>query len=247
MDTSSQFYKALSSISFYKPQLYNDSATIIWEINPQKKKRGSDILITIAKPLDPNKKGRPQKGEAKFDYKNSAKFILSPIECYQILTNMPKIMKGIYENPKETNPKFKKIFQIVHFRKKEEGEGTPSRLLLQLMQDDKGNTLPLVKMTIVPPKEWNNTQTASYVFKPDELKYFLNFLEAYFKYSGLILALLEWTRSNILYGNGETNQDNTATKASKTTKDGDDDDYSNDTDGVVSDDFSVDITDFDPF
>ena len=203
-------HKKLLLMRFPKPQLFNDTSTIIWEINPQK--RGKDVFITIAKALDPTNKSRPKKGQAKYNYDAAAKFILGPLECYELIDAVPKLLKGIYENPKESNPKYKKIFQIVHFRRNtEDGKQSPSRLLLQSVEDKQGNPTSALKLTIVPPKDWKNSQSASYVFKPNEFRYFLNFLETYTRYFDLMIMAFEWIRNNyynLLFSKDNINNEN---------------------------------------
>jgi len=142
-------------MKFYNPRL----ATITFGVSVFK----GTVQIAIAKTLNPNFQGHPAKGQKIYDWENTVFFSLSPEECYRVMSSIDNIVHGTYENPKEKNSKFTKVFSITHFQNEQ-----PSRLILDGTKDNAGNPTGSIVLTIIPPQ--GKGQTSSYVCRPDEFK-----------------------------------------------------------------------------
>jgi hypothetical protein len=111
---------------FYNPKL----AAFKVEVSTQKEK----IQIMVAPAVDPNRTGRPQKGEQVFDWNNCGFFSLLPNECWNLARNWDKILRGTYKDPKATNPEYEGNFTLVHYLNNQ-----PSRLTFKCATDTNGN------------------------------------------------------------------------------------------------------------
>lgn len=182
------------NLAISKPSLYNPKTSLIsWDITSA----GNSVHIYLAKTLNPNNVGVVKKGEKRYDHEKPAHFSLSVDECFQILEAYPKLIKGIYENPKENDPKYKKQFSLQHFRFDTSGSKFPSRFILETSKDKNGNIIPSLKLTLIPPKSFPKTQVVSYSFRISETKRFITFIETFCKNSDFLVSTITCIQSLI--------------------------------------------------
>ena len=172
------------------------------------------LQLHIAECNDPDAKNRTYNND------NRVNFTISASECYHIVSNFKEIMTGEWRDTKQSDEKYKKIFQIAHFV-----ENSSSRLLLE--PSNKG----ALKVTIVPPKE-SGKKALSYVLSYDkqfglyERAMFLDFVKAVATtgpynaqlFKSKIKTLREMLRKEIeLDGNNQNkNQNNANTRSNRT-------------------------------
>lgn len=127
------------------------------------------IQLALAKALNPNFKGRPEKNQKVYDRDHTCYFSLRPIECLHILNNLQSVMEGTYENPKEKIDSFRKVLSLTHFKNNQ-----PSRLILDRHKDGSGNYTGAIVLTIIPVQ--GEGFPVTYAFRFDELTLFKFYL-----------------------------------------------------------------------
>jgi len=142
------------------------------------------VQIALAKTLDPNFTGRPEKGQKVYDWEKTIYFSLSAGECFNINEYFKQILEGSYINELEKNEKFKKVFSITHFRNDQ-----PSRLILDRAKDSKGNSLGSIILTLIPPK--NEGESISYAFRHNEMVQFKYYIDNGSRYLEFVKDIYE--------------------------------------------------------
>jgi len=142
-------------MQFFNPKL----STITFSVSMNK----GTVQIAMAKTMDPNFTGRPEKGQRMYDWENTVYFSLRPEECIYILENLNSLLKGTYVNHREKNDKFKNILSLTHFR-----NGQPSRLIIDRSLDGSKNPTGSIIMTILPPQ--GNGFPVTYALRHDEMR-----------------------------------------------------------------------------
>ena len=128
------------------------------------------IQVAMAKALDSNFSGRPQKGQKIYNWEKTNYFSLSDIECATIYNSLDDLLDGKYVNQQEKNEAFKNILSVTHFR-----ENQPYKLLLQRHKDQDGNFTRTLVLGIVPPKD-SGFPSTHYIFRGVELLVFREFI-----------------------------------------------------------------------
>lgn len=129
--------------------------------------------ITIAKTLNPDAKGRAQKGEKRFDNEHAASFTLTRDECCTLAEAMPALVKGNYVNPDEKDPKRKSTLSFTHFPPGK----SPSFLLIDTARDRNNVICGSLKISVIPSKD-SEYSAAWYIFKKNEMMRFGYFIKA---------------------------------------------------------------------
>jgi len=142
-------------MQFFNPRL----STITLSVSMNK----GTVQIAMAKTINPNFTGRPEKGQKIYDWENTVYFSLQPIECVLILENLNALLNGTYVNHKEKNDRFKKCITLTHFRNNQ-----PSRLLIDRTKDQSGNPTGSMLISIIPPQDMGSPVT--YAFRHEEMK-----------------------------------------------------------------------------
>lgn len=137
------------------------------------------LQISIAKALNPNKKGRPQAGESLFDWDNKGSFSISPEEAVPIDYLWDMILSGEYTNPKPNKPDQDKYYNVTHFR---ENQAT---ILSLIRSDNPGRPNdPVMAMGL-----FINGERYSYKFRKPEMIIFREFIRFTYQRLPMELAL----------------------------------------------------------
>lgn len=129
------------------------------------------LQIKMAKSLNPNGSGKPKSGDTCFDWTGQLNFSISPEECFKIDCALSQLVAGEYVNPAATDPRYKGVFSIIHFR---EISGQKKSSILSIKQTKEG--MPTVTFSLKPPE--TNKETLSYAFTVEQLAIFRHFLRA---------------------------------------------------------------------
>ena len=73
------------------------------------------LQIHIAKAIDPDVKGKPVKGQNRYDTPNQVSFTLDQTECYHLGGSIADVKSGEYEDPGEKNEKYKNVLKFTHY------------------------------------------------------------------------------------------------------------------------------------
>lgn len=142
-------------MQFFNPRL----STITFSVSLTK----GTVQIAMAKTVNPNFSGRPEKGQRVYDWENTVYFSLQPIECVHVLENLNALLNGTYVNNREKNDKFKRCITLTHFRNNQ-----PSRLLIDRTKDQSGNPTGSILISIIPPQDSGSPVT--YAFRHEEMR-----------------------------------------------------------------------------
>lgn len=142
-------------MQFFNPKL----STITFSVSIAK----GTIQLAMAKTVNPNFSGRPEKGQRMYDWENTVYFSLQPIECVHVLENLNNLLNGTYVNHREKDDRFKKYITLTHFRNNQ-----PSRLIIDRTKDQSGNPTGSILISIIPPQDVGKPVT--YAFRPEEMK-----------------------------------------------------------------------------
>ena len=132
------------------------------------------MQVGMAKTLDPDvQPGKIKKGDKQYDWGDGeVYFSCSPEECVHISKNINSVVKGIYKNPKSSNPKFpdslKNAITVDHYK-----DNVPTTLALAQATDRSGSSTGAIKISIIHPKGKGNSVT--YFLRENELKIFIEF------------------------------------------------------------------------
>jgi hypothetical protein len=123
------------------------------------------LQLSISNTINPDIKGLPEKGQKVYDWEHAQFFSISPTECCEMFSAIPKILMKEYENPKEKLASLTKSFTLTHFR-----ENQPHKLALSLVESERfGKSL---NISMLPP----NGKLSYYVFRNLELSIFIEFV-----------------------------------------------------------------------
>lgn len=126
------------------------------------------VQVAVARTLDPTNTSMPKRGERRYDNENASYFSLTPIECFKISKDIQPLLEGTYVDQNEKESKFKTSITITHFRDQQ-----PSRLILSRGQDTQGKPTNTVIISLISP----NLKPISYIFRPNELRLFREFVK----------------------------------------------------------------------
>jgi len=140
------------------------------------------IQVAVARALDPSNTSMPKRGERRYDNENASYFSLTPIECLRITQDIQPLLEGTYVNQNEKESKFKSSITIIHFRDKQ-----PSRLIISRGQDSQGKPTNTVILSLISP----NLKPISYIFRPDELRLFREFIRCGYSLFPFVSSIYE--------------------------------------------------------
>lgn len=149
----------LYSLDFYNPRISMLRVSV--------SALSGTLQINIAKSLNPDHKGKPEKGMKMFDHEHPFSFSLSPAECSVIIRAYPELMKGTYKNPNPKEDKNANAITVNHFR-----ENSLSKLVIDRTKDRDGRPTGSIILVLIAP----GGNYVQYPFRPEEMDVFMNFV-----------------------------------------------------------------------
>lgn len=130
------------------------------------------IQLSMAESSNKNHTGRVPEGTKIYDHDAACFFGVSPIECHKIISNISDCITGKYVNQdKNEGERYKDSITLTHFK-----DGMASKLIVGPTKDQNGNLTGSARLIIIPPQN-SKSKMAYYIFRPDELKMFVEFLK----------------------------------------------------------------------